>query len=273
MSRRCLPLIALATLGTGCEALAELTPKVTFERLDVNDINFEHADVDFVFAVDNPNPIDVGLADFSYALALEEVPFLEGDNGQGFQLEANGTSELGLPLDIAFAQVFETIEATRGEDLVDFRLAGDMGFNTPAGKVDLPYSEEGDFPALRTPTFRFQALRVPKVGLTTADVEIDLGVDNPQGATLFFDAFDYGLSLGGNDVAAGFVSTFAVEGAQEGTLTLPISVSLLSVGEVILDAVAGERIDLGIDATMDVDTPFGIVPLSIDETGKLRVAE
>jgi LEA14-like dessication related protein len=272
MSHRLL-LSTVVLLGTGCEALSDFTPKVHFDRLDVNEIDFQHADVDFVFQVDNPNPIDVALADFSYALALEEVPFLEGTNDQGFRLEANGASELGLPLDVVFAEVFDTIDATRGKDLVDFRLAGDLGFDTPAGKVDLPYREEGDFPALRTPTFRFQALRVPKVNLTTAEVEVDIGVDNPQGTTLFFDRFDYGLSLGGIDVADGFVSTFAVEGAEEGTLTLPISVNLLSVGEVVLDALDGDRIDLGLNATMDVDTPFGIVPLAIDETGKLRVSD
>lgn len=266
-------LIALACLGTGCEALTEFTPKVHFDRLNVDAIDFQHADVDFVFRVDNPNPIGVGLADYSYDLSLEEVPFLEGTNDAGFDLEANGSSELALPLDLAWTQIFETIDATRGEDLVDFRLGGAMGFDTPAGKVDIPFDEEGDFPALRTPTFRFQALRVPKVGLTTADIEVDLGVDNPHGATLFFDRFDYGLSLGGVEVADGLVSTFAVDGATEGTLTLPVSVNLLSVGEVVLDAIAGERIDLGLDASMEVDTPFGIVPLAIDETGKLRVAD
>lgn len=264
-------LIAVALSATGCEALSEFTPKVHFDRLDVNAIDFQHADVDFVFRVDNPNPIEVGLADYSYDLSLEEVPFLQGTQEEGFQLAANGSSELGLPLDLGWSDIFATIDATRGEDLVDFRLGGAMGFDTPAGKLDIPFDEAGDFPALRTPTFRFQALRVPKVGLTTADIEVDLGVDNPHGATMFFDRFDYALTLGGTPVADGLVSTFAVDGASEGTLTLPITVSLLSVGEVVLDAVAGERIDLGLDASMEVDTPFGIVPLAIDESGKLRV--
>jgi len=264
-------LLAAAVLCTGCEALEPFTPKVRFDRLDIQEVDFQHAEADFVFSVDNPNPVEIGLASLSYDLSLEEEPFLSGDNDDGLQLQANGTSELPLALDVVFAEVFSTIDATRGEDVVDFELAGDMGFNTPAGRVKLPYREGGDFPALRTPRFRFQAVRLPRVGLTSADVEVDLGVDNLQGSTLFFDQFDYQLDLGDTQVADGLVSSFAVEGDQEGTLTLPVTVDLFSVGEVIAAAIAGERLPLGLSASMDVDTPFGIIPLSIDESGEIRV--
>jgi len=271
MNRHALFATAVALLSSGCEALEPFTPKVTFDRLDINELDFQHADVDFVFAVDNPNPVQIGLATLTYDLALEEQPFLSGDDLDGITLAANGSSDLPLPVDVVFGELIDTLDATRGEDVVDFQLSGKMGFDTPAGKVDLPYSEGGGFPALRTPTFRFQGVRIPKVDFTSADIEVDLGVDNPQGSTLFFDRFDYNLRLGDTDVVDGLVSTFAVEAGQEGTLTLPFSVSLLSVGEVVLAAIAGEPLPLGIDANMDVDTPFGVVPLSIDETGNLQV--
>ena len=270
MNRTALLFTALA-VSPGCEALEEFTPKVRFDRLQLNQVDFQHADVDFVFAVDNPNPVNIGLANFSYDLALEEVPFLSGDNAEGFELAANGTSELSLPLDLVFAEIFDVVDATRGKDVIGFGLAGKMGFDTPAGVANIPYAEDGDLPALRTPKFRFQALRVPKVDLTTAQIEVDLGVENEHGTSLFFDNFDYDLSLGGRRVADGLVPTFAVDGATEGTVTLPVAVNLLNVGSVILDAIAGEPIDLGVSATVDVDTPFGVIPLSVDEAGRLSL--
>ena len=61
---RMLPLLALAL--TGCEELAPLLddflPEVRFQTLTVDSINFEEAAVDFVFDVDNPNPVDIELA-------------------------------------------------------------------------------------------------------------------------------------------------------------------------------------------------------------------
>jgi LEA14-like dessication related protein len=264
------PFLASLVLCAGCSELSQFLPTVSFDGLEIRELTFEQADVDFVFQVDNPNPVRMSLASFDYALELEAVPFLEGDNPDGFTLEPSAGSPLVLPVTLGYADIWNTIQATRGEDVVDFLLSGAMGFDTPAGHVDLPYSEDGDFPALRTPKFSFSDVRVPSFDLLagTAEVEVDLGVDNELESTLFFENFRYDLTFDDAPVASGLLGSFDVGGATAGTVTLPITVNLLSVGVGVVDAiVSGGTIDLGLDAAMDVDTPFGIVPLSIDETG------
>jgi len=265
----------LLLAGAGCDQLSELLPTVSFDGLEIRDITFAQADVDFVFLVENPHPVSISLSSFDYALALKDVPFVEGDNPDGFTLEALGASDLVIPLSLGYTDIWNTIQATRGEDVIDFLLSGGMGFDTPAGHVRLPYSEDGDFPALRTPTFSFQRIRTPSVDLLAgiAELEVDLGVDNEIGSTLFFQSFDYGLSLGGAPVASGLVPSFDVAGATTGTVTLPVTVELLSLGAGVVDAILdGGAVDVGLDATMDVDTPFGIVPLTIDESGQVSIS-
>lgn len=270
MNRPCLFLTALVGVS-GCDQVADFLPTVSFDGLEVRSIDWEEADVDFVFSVNNPHPISIGLSSFSYNLDLETVPFLSGDNPDGFQLEAEGAAPLVLPLDLRYEDIWTTIQATRGEDVVDFGLFGNLGFNTPAGEALLPYDEDGGFPALRTPTFRFQAVRVTDTGfraLGVVGLEVDLGVDNEHASQLFFDNFDYALALNGTNIVDGVVSTFDIDGATEGTLTLPISVSLLDIGFELFDVLlSGGVVDLGITAGVDVETPFGIVPLTIDEEG------
>jgi LEA14-like dessication related protein len=267
-------LVLVAPALPGCAELEPFLPKVHFDSLKIRDLSFQEADVDFVFRVDNPNPVKIGLSSFTYDLDLEDTSFINGDNEDGFRLEPEGSSDLVLPLDLVYSDIWDTIQATRGEDVVDFRLGGRMGFNTPAGEVKLPYDEEGDFPALRTPKFSFKALRVPRVDVFggTADLEVDLGVINEHGSTLFFDRFDFGLDLQGQSVASGLVNTFDVAGDTEGVLTLPVTVNALNAVLAVGDAlITGEKLDLGLQAVMDVDTPFGIVPLTIDETGALGI--
>lgn len=267
-------LVGFTAMASGCEQLSDFLPKVGFDGLTIRSIDWEEADVDFNFSVSNPNPVSVGLSSFSYNLDLEAVPFLSGDNPEGFQLEALGESPLVLPLDLRYENIFQTIQATRGEDTVGFGLYGKMGFDTPAGNVQLPYNQDGGFPALRTPKFSFQNLRVPRVDLFagTADLELDLGVDNDLGATMFFDRFDFALDLEGSNVASGLLNTFDAAGASTTTLTLPVTVNALSLVLVLADAlVTGEHLDLGLAATMDVETPFGVVPLTIDEAGDLGI--
>lgn len=270
-----LSLLLFPVLLFGCEELDAFVPTVRFQRVEVQEIDFEHVEADFVFSIDNPNPLSVGLSSFSYDFGLEGNSLLSGDDEDGFQLEAVGSSDLSLPLDLGWQDAWDTVQATRGEDLVGFGLDGHLGFNTPVGEARIPYDEGGEFPALRTPSFSFKKVRVEGVNLLSqeATLAIDLGVDNPHGSQLFFDAFDYQLDLGGDAVASGRIAQLGgVEGATEGTLTLPVIVDLLGVGAEVVTAITQrDRLQVGLDATMDVDTPFGIVPLSIDQSGNVTV--
>jgi len=269
-------LLVVAALGTGCEEVEDFLPKLRFDTLQAEEVTFERAKVDFVFQVDNPNPIEIALSSFSYDLGLEDVPLLNGDNEDGFVLEASDASELRLPVDLTWAGVFETINATRGEDFVDFGLAGHFGFDTPIGEARLPYDEGGDFPALRTPKFSFKKLRVKNFTPfpPTAALALDLGVQHEQGERMIFDAFDYGVRINGQQLASGLVNTFAVEAVDGdgGSLELPIEIDIISAGSALFNVITGGgQVDVGLDANMDVNTPFGIVPLSIDQTGDLNV--
>ena len=270
-----IPLLALAVVLPGCEQLEAFVPTVNFQRMDVNDIDFERVQADFIFSVDNPNPIEVGLSSFSYDFGLQGESLLDGDNQEGFQLEAVGASDLSLPLSLDWTDAWDAVQATRGVDEVGFGLGGHLGFDTPLGEARVPYNEDGSFPALRTPRFQFQRVRVERLNLLSQEAElaVDLGVDNPHASTLFFDAVSYDLDLGGGAVATGSIREWGgVEGATEGTLTLPVVIDLLGVGSEVVSALTQrDPLNIGLEATMDVDTPFGIVPLSIDETGNVTV--
>ena len=79
--------------------------------------------------------------------------------------------------------------------------------------------------------------------------------------------------MDGSSFAAGALSSLgSVDGATTEVLSLPIEANLFSVSTSIYDAIVNEeRINLGLNANMDVDTPFGIIPLSISEDGNLNV--
>lgn len=278
ISRLSRPLLRVAllapvvALSTGCEVLSDYLPTVAFDRLDVQSVDWEGADADFVFTVNNPNPVEIKLARFDYALSFAEVSWLEGDDPDGLLLGASGGSELALPLSLEFASLYDVVQATRGLDTVPFGLEGSFGFDTPAGIVDLPYDADGGFPALRTPHFDFSKVRVQDLNLTSATVAIDLNVDNEHGSNLIFQNFDYAVKMSGTQVGTGFVADLGtVMGAETGTLSVPIEIDFLSVGTAVYEAITTGQVDLGLKAGTDVETPFGIVPLSVDETGRVSV--
>ncbi len=263
------PLILALPLLTACAELDQFLPQVSFQRMEVAHIDFREIEADFVFAVDNPNPISVGLSSFSWDFDLAGSDLLSGDRPDGFELGASGRSELALPVQLGWQDAWETAQATRGLDIVAFGLSGHFGFDTPLGEARLPYSEDGDFPALRTPKFGIQRLRVGSVNLLTqsADLSLDLSVDNAHGSTLFFDAIQYDITLGGVAVAGGSMPHLGeVAGDTEGTLTIPLTVNLLQAGATITTAIVNrDPLPVRLEAMVDVDTPWGVLPLDVSE--------
>ena len=274
---RALMALSLLPLLTACEGwedfeLDPYLPTVTFENLDVLDVTWEGVEADFVFNVNNPNPIDVNLARFDYGLAFQEVEWLNGDDPDGLTLGASGSSELALPVAFKFQDLYDLVQAVRGQDNIDFGLQGSFGFDTPAGPIDLPYNEAGDFPAPRKPEISLNGLKVQNIALSGADLNLKLDVDNSHGSKLGLAALDYDISLAGIDLGSGYIADLgAVEGDSQSRLTIPIHVDFLGGASALYSVLQGEKLDVDLQATMDVDTPFGVLPLSVNEFGQVNV--
>ncbi|TVQ91884.1 MAG: hypothetical protein EA397_08260 [Deltaproteobacteria bacterium] len=266
-------LLWVPLLLLGCEEISDFIPEVQFSRLEVEEIDFEHIDAGFVFQVDNPNPIRVRLDRFNYDLELQQISLLSGSEPEGLALPAGDSAEVRLPASLIWQDVWSTIQAIRGEDIVDFGLAGSFGFDTNIGPINIPYQADGSFPALRTPGIALGQVRVGGLDLIrgTGTIALDLHVDNDHRSNLRFESLNYDLALTGRPVASGVLSELGqVEGATTSTLTVPMTIDLVQAGGTIVDLLTtGRQADARFDATVDVDTPFGVVPLSIDERGRV----
>jgi LEA14-like dessication related protein len=266
--------------AAGCDQANPYLPSVSFDRFDVQSLDWTQISTNFVFAVENPNPIEISLARFDYTLAFDNMdPLFSGDDPDGTTLEASGDSDLALPVTLEWATLYKTIQALNGsgsltgQDTVPFALSGSFGFDTPIGIVDLPYQADGDFPALRTPGFAFDKVQLQSLGLTSADLAVQVNVSNDHASTIHFENFDYALSLEGEEVASGLLANFAgkdgVAGASTKTVDIPVTVEFISVGSAIYQLLTGgdANVNARLKATTDVDTPFGVVPLSLDQLG------
>lgn len=271
-----LPVGGCALLGSLGGALDAYTPKVSFQKLALTSIDFQKVGVDFVFRVDNPNPVSVTSSSFTYDLALEGQRLMQGDQAQGIKLKSSGPSEVALPVSVAFTDIVKLVGALSGKDKVGYTLVGAFGFNTPLGPVSIPYNTAGDFPMLHKPDIRVAGLRAKGLNLLqqTATLSLDIGVANKQGgSTLQFNALNYALALGGGQVATGDVASLpAVEKGKEAVVSVPIVLNLGQVGAVVYKAVMSKQaIDFKLAGKVGVGTPWGAVPLSFDRAGNVPI--
>ena len=94
-------------------------------------------------------------------------------------------------------------------------------------------------------------------------------------STLDFTNFDYAFELEGESVGTGKVAQLgSVDGADTGTLTLPLEIDYGGAGYAIYEILVegAGSVDVGLSAGTDVETPFGLVPLSVDESGRVALS-
>ena len=297
--------------GAGNKFLDGIVPEISFSHLEVAEIDFEHVDSSFVFVVDNPNPVGFSIDRFDYALDFSEIEWLSGDNPDGLVLNPEDESEVALPVSIVWMELYDTVEALRGSDTIDFGLNGNVGVRLAsdtlifseqeeAGNMgtsslqedsegyvfELPYDVLGDFPALRRPSLSFRKLKVVDYSLSELKLRLNLNVDNEHASNLLINRFAYELKLGNADVISGVAenlnqtivgasldeSTSEVNAQANRILSLPINIDLQEAGAGLLSLLQSSSSPaVDLTGSIDLETPFGPATLSVDETGSVDV--
>ena len=307
-------LLPFALLAAGCTEGGGGLLDVSFDRLDVQAIDFDGADADFVFRIENNTAFGLSVAEFDYALQFADVEWLSGSDPDGLTLYADDYSEVALPTSVVFGELYDMVQAARGSDSIGFGLDGNFGLALASDTItyedgsgtdgqassqgisqgddgtyilDIPYNAGGDFPALRRPKFSYNKIKVADISLSGATLDLKLNVDNEHASNLWFTNFDYDLGLNGATIASGVVADLGevagasidasgeASAAAASTLTLPIELDFADLGAVgveLYSALTGNgSLNLDLAAATDVDTPFGVVTLAIDESGDVSI--
>jgi len=251
----------------GCEAFRNMLPSVAFDRLDLRSISWSGVETDFVFAINNPSPVEMEIARFDYTLELNGEQWASGRSINALEVSAVDQSEMILPVNVGFQELYAAIGSDEASDTVPYGISGSIGFDTPSGVVDLPFSHEGVFPALRTPTIRPVGLRIDDLYVLGGEVDltVEMEAENEHASTLHFEDFRYKITMSDTEVIGGFMDELgAVDGAGTETFELPIQLDLLDLGSVVYGALVGGEgeVDVGLDVSANVVTPFGTIPFA-----------
>lgn len=281
--KRILPVLVVGfVLLSGCETLRGLLlsierPTARVESASVTRLTFADAEITTRIVVENPNAVSVTLTGFSYALDVEGVEFLSGDQREGLQIEAFGESEIDLPLRIGFRDLRDTLDAVRGEDDAAYAVEVDVRFDLPAlGAVTIPVRREGTFPIVRPPSVRVVALRLDSIGITGAELSLTMGVENPNAFAFSLESLDYAFAVDDRlwvDGATDRPRTVPANGSED--VTADFRISFAAFGRTVRDLLLGDeeiaysfvshaRIDPEIDLIPTVAFPFereGTIPL------------
>jgi LEA14-like dessication related protein len=146
-------------------------------------------------------------------------------------------------------------------------VAGAVGVETPVGVVELPMKHSGtvDLPGL--PAFRFAGADVRMSGLTDLVVDVKVGVSNPNPFPIPAGLLAYALTLSGQPVAQVDGHQLAAVAAHgDGTISIPVKLSLLGAGRAAASALQGG----GAEVRLDGNARLGAIPVPLEVSGTAR---
>ena len=111
---------------------------------------------------------------------------------------------MALPVTFSYMDILETLNDLSHRENVRYELAGTMDI----GPFSLPYQTKGVFDMPRLPEVILKDVRISNLSLTRADVAVEMEVSNNNPFTVNLGGVEYGLKLGGRELAAGKRNNF-----------------------------------------------------------------
>jgi LEA14-like dessication related protein len=125
-------------------------PTIVYDRVDIKSVTMEKTEIEFVYIVDNPNSVGIDGVLADYELFLKGNSTAVGKDMK-FTIPAGGKSELKLPLEINYVNVFKsaadlTKAVLGGEKTIPFKMDILFKIDWKVLKFNVPITAEGELP-------------------------------------------------------------------------------------------------------------------------------
>jgi LEA14-like dessication related protein len=273
--RQILILLVVTCLIYGCAILRKAIekPTVDFQDFNITDIDFTSITTAFNFHLTNPNPVGVRLDGFEYQFVIEGNQFLSGNNPNRVGLAARGESNVSIPITLKYIDVYEAVTAlAKNEGSIPYNISGKFFFNTPIGRIPIPFSKSGELPVLKMPKISLANISLNNLSLRKADIIFNLKFENPNIFAIAFDNFSYNLSLNQQQLVEGITEHTQLEEKSTSTLQIPVSLNFLEIGRTAYSMLTQKTVNYQLKGSVNLVTPFKKIDLPYEQLGKIDLS-
>ena len=254
-------LASLAALlsGAGCAALG-VRPEIQDVRGRVTSIDLQGVSLTFDVDVKNPYPVPLKTPSFKYGLDIDETPFVESGSAANVDLPAATVGTASLPVQIRYADLWALAASLRESKEFKYRLHGAFLVTALGESFELPLEHEGTSPVLRLPRFSVKDVDVSEASLSSARIDIDVEVSNPNVFSIDSRQLGYVVHMG--DVQLGRVTASTLgEVAAGGTGHIALT-GELTAKRALMQLARGASIGhVELRPTGSLGTPYGPIEL------------
>ena len=271
-------LCSCSMLG-GMAGKAIKKPEASFVNGKLTGLSFDTADFLFDLEVKNPNNLGLKMVGLSYDFEINENSFLNGKQDKNLEIVAGGSSIIQIPVSLNFVKLYKTFKELAGEDTTKYHIKSVISFAVPVlGAVDIPVSMKGDFPLPKFPILALDALKLKKVGLTGAELQMDIKLKNPNAFSMMLKGFHYDFDVNGLNWVTASISEAAGIGEKDETLIeIPIALNFSKVGRSVTKILSeDEGLNYSLKTKLDLGFSLPLmdqVSIPLEKSGSIKLSK
>ena len=125
-------------------------PEITYDRFEVKRIAPDKTEVEFIFILNNPNPLGLDNISADYELFLKGQSTAQSKDVK-LSVKPNSKSEIRLPAEINYIKAFKSAEilteaVIRGQKSIPFTLNAVFKIDVKLSTFKIPVTAKGDLP-------------------------------------------------------------------------------------------------------------------------------
>ena len=129
---------------TGCSLFVR-DPEVAVKDVALTGLDSSGAMLEIGLDVTNPNPYQISLQGYDYALQVKSLPLASGATRQTMVFAADKTTNVRIPVKISYADLLEILKSRPDPDRITYQLKAGLDLNLPVGAMTLPIDASGTF--------------------------------------------------------------------------------------------------------------------------------
>ena len=253
--------LGMILLFGGCSLLTEIQrPTIEGVRPKIKGLDFQGIEMDFDIQVRNPYPIPLVSPNFDYGFKLQDTSLFESARGTEVNIPSQKIGTVTLPMRFQFMDIYRSVKSLAGANEANYELNGTFHFTPWDKAIDLPFSHQGTLPIPKPPKISIKDLNLSEVSLSSAKINVDSVIKNPN--IFGIDLRDVGYSLNLGEIEIGGLKTQTAKkigAGEEGALSLTGEVSALSSIRSLLKGMDPGKASLS--PTGSIKTPYGDLSL------------
>lgn len=281
-TKNVLVFLVLLFIG-GCQSIKDLANSIQKPTLSINDVrieSFDFQEMQLVYdvKVNNPNAASLKMLGYDYSLDINGNSFLQGEQTTGIDIKASDASIIEVPVAVNFQELFRTVKGVAQQDESSYSFLSTLVFELPVlGQTEIPVSKKGNIPVIKLPKLSIESLKVEDISLSSADLNLKLQFDNPNGFGLNINELTYDFEVDGNNWASGkTLQGIRVKNNGTTELDIPISLNIAQLGISAYRMLQGSNTpDYKLEGNFSFDALhelLGTTNFSFERSGQIRIS-